>query len=146
MWPFWTWQAQDIVCSVSVFKLEQLLIVWYVFFSLFLCDHDWLQSGFLLDPSVSQGAAYSPEGQPMGSFVLDGQQHMGIRPAGRCPCTFISSTIAPCSFHLTTGLRHPHITHHVSVIVGFSPLPAACLACHLCFGCVFFKGKKSNKT
>ncbi|MGH0140217.1 UNVERIFIED_CONTAM: hypothetical protein FKN15_001623, partial [Acipenser sinensis] len=31
---------------------------------------------------VSQGAAYSPEGQPMGSFVLDGQQHMGIRPAG----------------------------------------------------------------
>lgn len=32
--------------------------------------------------AVSQGAAYSPEGQPMGSFVLDGQQHMGIRPAG----------------------------------------------------------------
>ncbi|XP_025921796.1 homeobox protein Meis2 isoform X12 [Cinclus cinclus] len=31
----------------------------------------------------NQGAAYSPEGQPMGSFVLDGQQHMGIRPAGR---------------------------------------------------------------
>ncbi|OBS68184.1 hypothetical protein A6R68_03275, partial [Neotoma lepida] len=31
---------------------------------------------------MSQGAAYSPEGQPMGSFVLDGQQHMGIRPAG----------------------------------------------------------------
>uniref|UniRef100_A0A672NHD9 Homeobox protein Meis2-like n=1 Tax=Sinocyclocheilus grahami TaxID=75366 RepID=A0A672NHD9_SINGR len=31
---------------------------------------------------LSQGAAYSPEGQPMGSFVLDGQQHMGIRPAG----------------------------------------------------------------
>uniref|UniRef100_A0A671K5Y9 Homeobox domain-containing protein n=1 Tax=Sinocyclocheilus anshuiensis TaxID=1608454 RepID=A0A671K5Y9_9TELE len=29
--------------------------------------------------AVSQGAAYSPEGQPMGSFVLDGQQHMGIR-------------------------------------------------------------------
>ncbi|XP_042598925.1 homeobox protein Meis2 isoform X2 [Cyprinus carpio] len=40
------------------------------------------RAGFLLDPSVSQGAAYSPEGQPMGSFVLDGQQHMGIRPAG----------------------------------------------------------------
>ncbi|XP_051941346.1 homeobox protein Meis2a isoform X3 [Hippocampus zosterae] len=32
--------------------------------------------------AVSQGAAYSPEGQPMGSFVLDGQQHMGIRPGG----------------------------------------------------------------
>ncbi|XP_043931896.1 homeobox protein Meis2 isoform X1 [Protopterus annectens] len=40
------------------------------------------RAGFLLDPSVSQGAAYSPEGQPMGSFVLDGQQHMGIRTAG----------------------------------------------------------------
>ncbi|XP_069065118.1 homeobox protein Meis2 isoform X5 [Pleurodeles waltl] len=40
------------------------------------------RAGFLLDPAVSQGAAYSPEGQPMGSFVLDGQQHMGIRPAG----------------------------------------------------------------
>lgn len=55
----------------------------YLFFFL-LCVLEWLQSGFLLDPSVSQGAAYSPEGQPMGSFVLDGQQHMGIRPAGRC--------------------------------------------------------------
>uniref|UniRef100_A0A8C6UCZ0 Meis homeobox 2a n=1 Tax=Neogobius melanostomus TaxID=47308 RepID=A0A8C6UCZ0_9GOBI len=45
------------------------------------------RAGFLLDPSVSQGAAYSPEGQPMGSFVLDGQQHMGIRPAGKCAYT-----------------------------------------------------------
>ncbi|XP_028858470.1 homeobox protein Meis2b [Denticeps clupeoides] len=32
--------------------------------------------------AVSQGAAYSPDGQPMGGFVLDGQQHMGIRPGG----------------------------------------------------------------
>ncbi|XP_030627274.1 homeobox protein Meis2b isoform X4 [Chanos chanos] len=30
--------------------------------------------------AVSQGTAYSPDGQPMGGFVLDGQQHMGIRP------------------------------------------------------------------
>uniref|UniRef100_A0A3P8ZRR0 Homeobox domain-containing protein n=1 Tax=Esox lucius TaxID=8010 RepID=A0A3P8ZRR0_ESOLU len=28
------------------------------------------------------GTAYSPDGQPMGGFVLDGQQHMGIRPGG----------------------------------------------------------------
>uniref|UniRef100_A0AAR2KK35 Homeobox domain-containing protein n=1 Tax=Pygocentrus nattereri TaxID=42514 RepID=A0AAR2KK35_PYGNA len=49
-------------------ELGYLLIVWYVFSS---------------SPLMStQGAAYSPEGQPMGSFVLDGQQHMGIRPAG----------------------------------------------------------------
>uniref|UniRef100_A0A9J8A2U6 Meis homeobox 2b n=1 Tax=Cyprinus carpio carpio TaxID=630221 RepID=A0A9J8A2U6_CYPCA len=31
---------------------------------------------------VSQGSAYSPDGQPMGGFVLDGQQHMGLRPGG----------------------------------------------------------------
>uniref|UniRef100_A0A2K5PC44 MEIS N-terminal domain-containing protein n=1 Tax=Cebus imitator TaxID=2715852 RepID=A0A2K5PC44_CEBIM len=31
-----------------------------------------------------QRAVYSPEGQPMGSFVLDGQQHMGIWSAGDC--------------------------------------------------------------
>lgn len=49
----------------------------------FSCPRFDYNQGFLLDPSVSQGAAYSPEGQPMGSFVLDGQQHMGIRPAGK---------------------------------------------------------------
>lgn len=32
--------------------------------------------------TVSQGTAYSPDGQPMGGFVLDGQQHMGLRPGG----------------------------------------------------------------
>ncbi|KAJ1107522.1 hypothetical protein NDU88_004912 [Pleurodeles waltl] len=31
---------------------------------------------------TGQGAPYSPEGQPMGGYVMDGQQHMGIRPAG----------------------------------------------------------------
>ncbi|KAM6992719.1 LOW QUALITY PROTEIN: homeobox protein Meis2b [Tautogolabrus adspersus] len=29
--------------------------------------------------AVSQSTAYSPDGQPMGGFVLDGQQHMGLR-------------------------------------------------------------------
>ncbi|KAB5581959.1 hypothetical protein PHYPO_G00181600 [Pangasianodon hypophthalmus] len=28
----------------------------------------------------NQGAPYNPDGQPMGGFVMDGQQHMGIRP------------------------------------------------------------------
>ncbi|XP_059806812.1 homeobox protein Meis1-like isoform X6 [Hypanus sabinus] len=32
--------------------------------------------------TVGQGAPYSPDGQPMGGFVMDGQQHMGIRPPG----------------------------------------------------------------
>ncbi|XP_059806813.1 homeobox protein Meis1-like isoform X7 [Hypanus sabinus] len=31
---------------------------------------------------TGQGAPYSPDGQPMGGFVMDGQQHMGIRPPG----------------------------------------------------------------
>uniref|UniRef100_A0A673FRX1 MEIS2 protein n=1 Tax=Sinocyclocheilus rhinocerous TaxID=307959 RepID=A0A673FRX1_9TELE len=32
--------------------------------------------------AVTQGTAYSPDGQPMGGFVLEGQQHMGLRPSG----------------------------------------------------------------
>ncbi|KAG8000291.1 Homeobox protein Meis1 [Nibea albiflora] len=32
--------------------------------------------------AISQGAPYNPDGQPMGGFVMDGQQHMGIRPPG----------------------------------------------------------------
>ncbi|CAL8258758.1 unnamed protein product [Lota lota] len=32
--------------------------------------------------AVTQGAPYNPDGQPMGGFVMDGQQHMGIRPPG----------------------------------------------------------------
>ncbi|XP_024597404.1 homeobox protein Meis1 isoform X2 [Neophocaena asiaeorientalis asiaeorientalis] len=32
--------------------------------------------------AVSQGTPYNPDGQPMGGFVMDGQQHMGIRAPG----------------------------------------------------------------
>lgn len=32
---------------------------------------------------VSQGTPYNPDGQPMGGFVMDGQQHMGIRAPGK---------------------------------------------------------------
>ncbi|KAF3702510.1 Homeobox protein Meis2 Meis1-related protein 1 [Channa argus] len=32
--------------------------------------------------AVNQGTAYSPDGQPMGGLLLDGQQHMGLRPGG----------------------------------------------------------------
>uniref|UniRef100_A0A8D3BN59 Meis homeobox 1 n=1 Tax=Scophthalmus maximus TaxID=52904 RepID=A0A8D3BN59_SCOMX len=35
--------------------------------------------------AVSQGAPYNPDGQPMGGFVMDGQQHMGIRPPAPSP-------------------------------------------------------------
>ncbi|KAK5908799.1 hypothetical protein CgunFtcFv8_016826 [Champsocephalus gunnari] len=35
--------------------------------------------------AVSQGPPYNPDGQPMGGFVMDGQQHMGIRPPGLIP-------------------------------------------------------------
>ncbi|KAM9704109.1 homeobox protein Meis2b [Menidia menidia] len=30
----------------------------------------------------SHSSTYSPDGQPMGSFVLDGQQHLGLCPGG----------------------------------------------------------------
>ncbi|XP_065538338.1 homeobox protein Meis1 isoform X2 [Lathamus discolor] len=33
--------------------------------------------------AVSQGTPYNPDGQPMGGFVMDGQQHMGIRAPGK---------------------------------------------------------------
>ncbi|CAL8333402.1 unnamed protein product [Merluccius merluccius] len=32
--------------------------------------------------AVSHGSPYTPDGQPMGGFVMDGQTHMGIRPPG----------------------------------------------------------------
>lgn len=48
-------------------------------------------SYYLFSPfTVSQGTAYSPDGQPMGGFVLDGQQHMGLRPGGEQSPTHIS--------------------------------------------------------
>lgn len=32
--------------------------------------------------AVGHGGPYTPDGQPMGGFVMDGQSHMGIRPPG----------------------------------------------------------------
>ncbi|XP_078796555.1 homeobox protein Meis2a isoform X4 [Oryzias latipes] len=88
------------------------------------------RAGFLLDPSVSQGAAYSPEGQPMGSFVLDGQQHMGIRPAGLpgMPGEYvpqnspIGMTMAPHTYanpHQMTS--HPAHLRHGPPLRGYLP-------------------------
>uniref|UniRef100_A0A3B4ZPW8 Homeobox protein Meis2-like n=1 Tax=Stegastes partitus TaxID=144197 RepID=A0A3B4ZPW8_9TELE len=42
--------------------------------------------------AVSQGTTYSPDGQPMGGFVLDGQQHMGLRPGGDQDLIYIYQT------------------------------------------------------
>ncbi|KAK5903959.1 hypothetical protein CgunFtcFv8_007697 [Champsocephalus gunnari] len=75
--------------------------------------------------TVSQGNAYSPDGQPMGGFVLDGQQHMGLRPGGpiggmgtpekQGEASMVGSGIF---FHraveLSTGAasaRQPHLTY-----------------------------------
>uniref|UniRef100_A0A3P8ZXS3 Homeobox domain-containing protein n=1 Tax=Esox lucius TaxID=8010 RepID=A0A3P8ZXS3_ESOLU len=35
--------------------------------------------------AVTGGGPYTPDGQPMGGFVMDGQTHMGIRPPGKGP-------------------------------------------------------------
>ncbi|CAG5866572.1 unnamed protein product [Menidia menidia] len=83
------------------------------------------RAGFLLDPSVSQGAAYSPEGQPMGSFVLDGQQHMGIRPAGLpgMPGEYVPQ-ISPVGMSMAPPTyTHPHpMTPHPSQLRHGPPL------------------------
>uniref|UniRef100_A0AAX7TT45 Homeobox domain-containing protein n=1 Tax=Astatotilapia calliptera TaxID=8154 RepID=A0AAX7TT45_ASTCA len=67
--------------------------------------------------AVSQGAAYSPEGQPMGSFVLDGQQHMGIRPAGLSgmPGEYVPQS-GPMGMSMTppTYTNHHQLTSHPS--------------------------------
>uniref|UniRef100_A0A672KP97 Uncharacterized protein n=1 Tax=Sinocyclocheilus grahami TaxID=75366 RepID=A0A672KP97_SINGR len=31
---------------------------------------------------AGHGGPYTPDGQPMGGFVMEGQSHMGIRPPG----------------------------------------------------------------
>lgn len=41
-------------------------------------------------PLVSQGTPYNPDGQPMGGFVMDGQQHMGIRAPGKREWMFLT--------------------------------------------------------
>ncbi|CAL8289920.1 unnamed protein product, partial [Gadus morhua 'NCC'] len=63
--------------------------------------------------AVSQGAAYSPEGQPMGSFVLDGQQHMGIRPAGLAgmPGEYVPQS-GPMGMSMAPPSYPPAPTHH----------------------------------
>uniref|UniRef100_A0A8C5MZR1 Homeobox domain-containing protein n=1 Tax=Leptobrachium leishanense TaxID=445787 RepID=A0A8C5MZR1_9ANUR len=88
------------------------------------------------------GAPYSPDGQNMSGFVMDGQQHMGIRPAGfqgipgdftAAPST-MSMGFPPAGYTPTTnphpaGLRHrpslhsylPGHTHHTSMILPASP-------------------------
>uniref|UniRef100_A0A8C2XH63 KN homeodomain domain-containing protein n=1 Tax=Cyclopterus lumpus TaxID=8103 RepID=A0A8C2XH63_CYCLU len=48
--------------------------------------------------AVSQGPPYNPDGQPMGGFVMDGQQHMGIRPPGKPSFTHPSFTFTRPSF------------------------------------------------
>ncbi|KAG7249952.1 hypothetical protein CRUP_021216 [Coryphaenoides rupestris] len=62
--------------------------------------------------AVSQGAAYSPEGQPMGSFVLDGQQHMGIRPAGKIQPMFPLPTSHSHQFSSSSSSITPSPHHH----------------------------------
>uniref|UniRef100_A0A673C870 Homeobox domain-containing protein n=1 Tax=Sphaeramia orbicularis TaxID=375764 RepID=A0A673C870_9TELE len=49
-----------------------------------MIDQSNRAGNLLLTPSSPpfQGAPYNPDGQPMGGFVMDGQQHMGIRPPG----------------------------------------------------------------
>uniref|UniRef100_A0A3Q3IVL7 Homeobox domain-containing protein n=1 Tax=Monopterus albus TaxID=43700 RepID=A0A3Q3IVL7_MONAL len=49
---------------------------------------------------AGKGTAYSPDDQPMGGFVLDGQQHMGLRPGGEQSPIHLSNKI---TFWSNTG-------------------------------------------
>ncbi|KAF3701078.1 Homeobox protein Meis2 Meis1-related protein 1 [Channa argus] len=76
--------------------------------------------------AVSQGAAYSPEGQPMGSFVLDGQQHMGIRPAGLpgMPGEYVPQS-GPMGMSMAPPTYSPHqMTSHPAQLRHGPPLHA----------------------
>ncbi|XP_059496879.1 homeobox protein Meis1-like isoform X3 [Stegostoma tigrinum] len=98
--------------------------------------------------TVGQGTPYSPDGQPMGGFVMDGQQHMGIRPPGLAavPGDYVPQggamglgiqqagyTPPPMAPH-PTPLRHgasvhsyvPGHSHHPAMMMhsGAPPLPA----------------------
>uniref|UniRef100_A0A4W6DVM3 Meis homeobox 1 b n=1 Tax=Lates calcarifer TaxID=8187 RepID=A0A4W6DVM3_LATCA len=54
--------------------------------------------------AVSQGAPYNPDGQPMGGFVMDGQQHMGIRPPGKAFSACLSLSFLPRSSQISPFL------------------------------------------
>uniref|UniRef100_H3B4V1 Meis homeobox 3 n=1 Tax=Latimeria chalumnae TaxID=7897 RepID=H3B4V1_LATCH len=93
--------------------------------------------------SVGQGAPYSPDGQAMGGYVMDGQQHMGIRPpglqgmpgdfpAGPMGMGFTQAGYTPSQMtpH-PAGLRHapslhsyvPGHPHHPAVMMHGGPSP-----------------------
>lgn len=59
--------------------ISWLLLFIYIFFSYPLAL-----------TTVSQSTTYSPDGQPIGGFVLDGQQHMGLRPGGEDAALILS--------------------------------------------------------
>ncbi|XP_051900177.1 homeobox protein Meis2-like isoform X2 [Pristis pectinata] len=63
---------------------------------------------------TGQGAPYSPDGQPMGGFVMDGQQHMGIRPPGLpgIPGDFVSQGGAVGMGLPQPGYTPPPMTPH----------------------------------
>lgn len=70
---------------------------------------------------VSQGTPYNPDGQPMGGFVMDGQQHMGIRAPGKPP----GQHHPPMG-----GLGHPTTGKHTSALC-HRPSCLPCLTCLL---------------
>lgn len=73
--------------------------------------------------SVSQGTAYSPDGQPMGGFVLDGQQHMGLRPGGETSLWTCWIEITMMCFRLTLFEK----MDSVKVLCGTSLTSSGCL-------------------
>lgn len=84
---------------------------------------------------VSQGTPYNPDGQPMGGFVMDGQQHMGIRAPGKTLFMWLLLVVNSESYHPSSAQVNPPHPLLLS--------QAACLACHLCV-CDTAEGKPGS--
>ncbi|CAM9985844.1 unnamed protein product, partial [Lampetra planeri] len=69
---------------------------------------------------TAQGSGYSPDGQHLGGFVMDGQQHMGLHPPGTYVRAYVCAYVSPppnncCPLLLTpppTHSLHHHPYHH----------------------------------
>lgn len=62
--------------TIAQTLVEKVLCHVYMFMFIYVCVC-----------AVGHGGPYTPDGQPMGGFVMDGQSHMGIRPPGTSSLT-----------------------------------------------------------
>ncbi|XP_016336021.1 homeobox protein Meis1-like [Sinocyclocheilus anshuiensis] len=88
------WLFQHLTKPAALIELKCAFIVFFYFFFYcfqpcsFLCFIRFINARRrIVQPMIDQstravghGGPYTPDGQPVGGFVMDGQSHMGIRP------------------------------------------------------------------